>query len=661
MQFADKCTKIPAPLEHSKLEIFEATEEVSSPQASSGKPNEDTRDWRSRPTGDQGSAPAAAREEASIAKGNKKSDRWTQKEPEKVEMAADDPALKIQKAADIGRQAWMPGQANAAGEASSLRKIKGILNKLTPEKFERLASQMVELIVSAEVLRGSISYIFENAVAQPTFVQMYAELCAVLSKALPDFPPSLGENKPQTFKRILLNTCQEEYEGATRARDKLDEIAEPEERLIEGRNVKQRMLGNVRLISHLHKIGVVNEKIIHLCMREQLGDDPKVIPPEDNIEAICEMLSIIGATLAASSQPNTKKFLDGHMARLEKLGKSKSLSSRVRFLIKDTQDMKHNNWVPRREAMTAKKLSEVHTEAQAELGIVLPGLQTQVGLPTLNLGGVSSAQKAAEEDLLPSFGGAGVDDGWSMVGKGGKKNMVEMAGKQFSSSLVGEYIPMPSRSAAPAASSSAPAAPAEKLTPEKLEEKAKSLLNEYISVFDIGEAIVCIKELNAPEFMARMVELVFSSLYDCTREKEHAALVDLLVSMCKRGACTKDDLVAGLKVQTDQIEDLRLDIPLAPKLIGMFLGESMVEGVLGMDTLRDACNGNEDTGGETKRILSEETFKVVKQKGGDLGKLADAAGVKGSEFLAADPDLDPPDLPSVEDWLSQKGFSGIPV
>jgi predicted RNA-binding protein YlxR (DUF448 family) len=67
------------------------------------------------------------------------------------QMKSDDPALKIQKAADLGRTAWMPNQVSAIGEASNLKKIKGILNKLTPEKFERLLVQMVELVVSAEV------------------------------------------------------------------------------------------------------------------------------------------------------------------------------------------------------------------------------------------------------------------------------------------------------------------------------------------------------------------------------------------------------------------------------------------------------------------------------------------------------------------------------
>lgn len=65
----------------------------------------------------------------------------------------------------------------------AIKAVKGILNKLTPEKFERLLEQLVDNVTDAEVLHATIRLVFENAVAQPTFVPMYAELCDRLSKA----------------------------------------------------------------------------------------------------------------------------------------------------------------------------------------------------------------------------------------------------------------------------------------------------------------------------------------------------------------------------------------------------------------------------------------------------------------------------------------------
>jgi hypothetical protein len=51
------------------------------------------------------------------------------------------------------------------------------------------------------------------------------------------------------------------------------------------RKVKQRTLGNIRLISHLYKSEVVNEKILHYCIQDMLGDG-KSDPVEDNVEVM---------------------------------------------------------------------------------------------------------------------------------------------------------------------------------------------------------------------------------------------------------------------------------------------------------------------------------------------------------------------------------------
>ncbi len=64
------------------------------------------------------------------------------------------------------------------------------------------------------MLRHTITLVFENAVEQPTYCAMYADLCMKLSKELPEFPPPAGGDKPVTFRQILLNTCQDEFEGA---------------------------------------------------------------------------------------------------------------------------------------------------------------------------------------------------------------------------------------------------------------------------------------------------------------------------------------------------------------------------------------------------------------------------------------------------------------
>lgn len=49
------------------------------------------------------------------------------------------------------------------------------------------------------------------------------------------------------------------------------------------RRVKQRTLGNIRLIAQLFNQGVVSEKIVQACIADLLGS-PKSAPVEDNAE-----------------------------------------------------------------------------------------------------------------------------------------------------------------------------------------------------------------------------------------------------------------------------------------------------------------------------------------------------------------------------------------
>jgi hypothetical protein len=77
---------------------------------------------------------------------------------------------------------FLPVSATSSLHLQATKAVKGTLNKLTPEKFERLLQQLVDVVTSAEILHTTISLVFESAVAQPTFVAMYADLCDRLSK-----------------------------------------------------------------------------------------------------------------------------------------------------------------------------------------------------------------------------------------------------------------------------------------------------------------------------------------------------------------------------------------------------------------------------------------------------------------------------------------------
>lgn len=62
------------------------------------------------------------------------------------------------------------------------KRLRSILNKLTPQKFQELMKKVQELTIDTEErLKGAIDLIFEKAILEPNFSVAYANMCRCLT------------------------------------------------------------------------------------------------------------------------------------------------------------------------------------------------------------------------------------------------------------------------------------------------------------------------------------------------------------------------------------------------------------------------------------------------------------------------------------------------
>lgn len=151
------------------------------------------------------------------------------------------------------------------------------------------------------------------------------------------------------------------------------------------------------------------------------------------------------------------------------------------------------------------------------------------------------------------------------------------------------------------------------------------------------------------------LQIGLEKAFDTVNEKEQLVLVDLIAALAQRGVVPADDLREGVSILTEQLADIALDIPSAPRLLGRLLGAAAASGLLGLDVV--AAQATPVESAEPRRVFVAAALAAVQQGGGDakLKALVADGGMKLEHLIAHDPEFDG-DLPTAADFLRCQGL-----
>lgn len=230
------------------------------------------------------------------------------------------------------RNGWKPKSIDTSTDEGRIefhtRAAQGHLNKMSPANFDRLSEKFLDIAKKDDDLSGIlkilINKIFEQALHQPSFCHIYANLCQIIHRNM------------KSFRRYLLMKCQDEFE-----RDDETPDLEGEELTIYQFKSKKRTLGNIKFIGELYKNDILVEPVMYECLNRLLRKQTPENPDEENIEALCDLMVNIGSSL--DTEKNQEK-IDNYFDDLRNIQKGGKVTARIRFMIEDLYDLRNNHW-----------------------------------------------------------------------------------------------------------------------------------------------------------------------------------------------------------------------------------------------------------------------------------------------------------------------------
>ena len=463
---------------------------------------------------------------------------------------------------------WQPAKSLEHDE-KVVRDVQLILNKITFDTFDILMKEMLDAGISNQnILEKVIDVIFAKAVDEPGFADIYARVCYDLSSNLRiDTDVDIANSRQSAFRRGLLRKCQQLFEQKTWMSEETEEKPEGSETILPGGltdtdyeriKAKRRFLGNISFSGEMFKIGVLSDKVMHTCCRKLLHD--LETPEEEEMESLCRLLKTVGRQM---DTPESASVLDVYFGRMTILSKNPTLSSRIKFMLKDVIDLRKNRWegiVSRSESVNS-----FNSRKSDRRDLRRDSRRSEKGEERKMKIGVSKLKPLAQ----PRSQSEGE---WKVA-----------SSRQSSTTSLNEKSPRGSPISSTSNSFVALSdGPETKVTeilskpdPKVISKKIQATLDEFFSSGDVQEAVLDFKE----KFRPNAHSLVVQSMIEIVLEKNKKLVLEVCrfqSALFEQNEIASPDLVTGFREAFVYLEDFCVDAPLAFDFAGILLGNAAV-------------------------------------------------------------------------------------
>jgi len=266
-------------------------------------------------------------------------------------------------------------------EAEIKREVQALLNKICPENKDRIIDRIADIrIEEVEEMEVLIKIIFVKVTDDPHYCETYVDMIAALNKKYPEFPPEEEGASPITFRRMLVNMCQDKFEEMlTKLEEDSEEAVElaktmePDELAEITLKRKRNAMATMKFIGNLF----VRQLLAAAVIRRVIGDLLDNEPPEMQVEYALELVAAVGRQFESTEKD--KAQISIILDRLNNLKGMKNsttgkplLSKRVQFAIEDMLVLRTNGWVKKGQikavkldAVAAEQTREEYAAAQA--------------------------------------------------------------------------------------------------------------------------------------------------------------------------------------------------------------------------------------------------------------------------------------------------------